>query len=196
MKNNPHKDLTDKELFERFQQGDEYAFTVIYQRYQGCLYLHALKMLNDRDKAQDVIQELFTRFWHKRNDLVLTTSLSSYLYTAVRNKVLDEFAHEKVIAKYQQSLQEFMDKGEYVTDSWVRERELTAIIEKEIAALPPKMREVFELSRKGYLSYQAIAEKLDVSEHTVRKHITRAIKKLRSKFDLVTILISILLKLH
>lgn len=185
MKNNSYIKLTDNELFELVMQSDELAFTVIYQRYYASLYLHALKMLNDKDGAQDVVQELFAKLWDKRNELVFSTSLAAYLFTSVRNKVLDLFARDKIIAKYQRSLQDFIEKGEFVTDSQVRERELALEIEKGIAALPPKMREVFELSRMGHLSYSAIATKLDLSEHTVRKHITRAIKKLRSKFDII-----------
>lgn len=163
------------------QEGNEEAFNEIYRRYSAGLYLHALKMLRDRDEAQDVIQEVFTRLWSKGETLVLSTSLSSYLYTAVRNKILDIFSHDKLVARHQQSLQAFIDKGEFITDNLIREKELASIIEREIADLPPKMREVFELSRKGHLSYAEIAEDLDIAENTVRKQISKAIARLKPR---------------
>jgi len=195
MANRPYKDLSEQELFDLIQESDEGAFSEIYQRYKQPLYLHALKMLKDRDEAKDVIQEVFTKLWLKREDLVLTTSLLSYLYATVRNKILDAISHEKVIAKYEQSLQIFIDKGEFITDNWIRERELTILIDKEIAELPTKMRVVFELSRKSHLSYAQISKELDVSENTVRKHITKALKKLRDKLEVIMIIIPLLIEM-
>jgi RNA polymerase sigma-70 factor (ECF subfamily) len=195
MGNEPYKNLSDQALFDLIRTSDEGAFSEIYHRYKQPLYLHALKMLKDRDEAKDVIQEIFAKVWVKREDLVLTGPLSSYLYTAIRNKILDAISHEKVAARYQQSLQAFIDKGEFITDNWIREKELTTLIDKEIADLPPKMRAVFELSRKNHLSYAQISEELDVSENTVRKHITKALKKLRDKLDVVTLIIPLLIEM-
>lgn len=189
MNNRQYKDFQDEELLVCLKQGDELAFSEVYLRYKGSLYFHALKMLGDREKAQDVIQELFAKLWYKRDDLNPGLLLSSYLYTSVRNRILDHISHEKVVARYQESLQDFIDKGEFQTDNFIRERELSVIIEKEISKLPTKMREVFELSRKGNLSYNQIADKLEVSENTVRKHITKAIKRLRVRLDYVLFLI-------
>lgn len=185
MRNGAYSGLEDQNLFLLCKQGDELAFSEIYLRYRGILYRHALKMLSDRDEAQDVIQELFAKLWYKRDSINLNISLSSYLYTAVRNKILDQFAHEKVVVRYEKSLQDFINKGEHTTENLVRERELSAIIEREVSQLPPKMREVFELSRKSHLSYSQISEKLDVSENTVRKHITKALKRLRPRLGYV-----------
>jgi RNA polymerase sigma-70 factor, ECF subfamily len=181
MNRNSYSNFQDQELLILFQEGSEEAFNEIYQRYRASLYLHALKMLKDRDEAQDVIQEVFTKLWHKGDTLVLSTSLSSYLYTAVRNRILDIFSHEKLVAKHQESLQAFIDKGEFITDNLIREKELASVIEREIAELPPKMREVFELSRKGHLSYAEIAEDLNIAENTVRKQISKALKRLKPR---------------
>ena len=181
MKRHSYCNFQDQELLILLQEGNEEAFNEIYRRYSAGLYLHALKMLRDRDEAQDVIQEVFTRLWSKGETLVLSTSLSSYLYTAVRNKILDIFSHDKLVARHQQSLQAFIDIGEFITDNLIREKELASIIEREIADLPPKMREVFELSRKGHLSYAEIAEDLDIAENTVRKQISKAIARLKPR---------------
>jgi RNA polymerase sigma-70 factor (ECF subfamily) len=74
----------------------------------------------------------------------------------------------------------------------VREKQLAAIIEREIAALPPKMREVFVLSRKEYLTHKEIAELLGISEQTVSKHVTNALKILRVKLGAVAYILLII----
>ena len=184
----PCKHSSDTELVVMVRAGDEGAFAEIYNRYKGVLYLHALKMLHDQDEARDVVQELFTNLWCHKTGLVIRTTLSAYLYTATRNRVLDVFAHQKVAGKHQDSLQQFIDTGDYITDSQVREKELTELINKEIEALPLKMRQIFELSRKKFLTHLQIAEELNLSPLTVKKQINNAINRLRPKFDLLVFL--------
>lgn len=181
MRNQLLNNCSDFELFHLFKNGDDAAYIEIYHRYHKKLFLHAFKMLQDRAKSEDVIHDLFIKFFEKRESLILSTSLSSYLYTSIRNSILDIFSHNQVIEKHEQSLQDFMNKGEYITDNLIREKELKKIIEKEIAALPPKMREVFELSREAEMSYSEIAQELDIAENTVRKQISKALKQLRPK---------------
>ncbi len=67
----------------------------------------------------------------------------------------------------------------------VRENDLKAYIEKEIQALPPKMKQIFELSRKAHLSHKEIAEKLDTSENNVSTQITNALRILRTKIGIL-----------
>ncbi|WP_431217566.1 sigma-70 family RNA polymerase sigma factor [Puia sp. P3] len=111
----------------------------------------------------------------------MSVSLSSYLYTSVRNRVLNRIEHKRVKDAYLFSIQRFMKEGESIIDEQLRVRELTALIEKEIAALPDKMREVFELSRREELSHKEIAEKLNISDKTVKKQVSNAIKILRNR---------------
>ncbi|MNY64348.1 RNA polymerase sigma factor [compost metagenome] len=84
-------------------------------------------------------------------------------------------------SKYISSISEFAEKDNCITDHLVREKELSALIEREILALPPKMREVFELSRKGNLTHKEIAVKLNISEKTVKKQVNNSLKVLRTK---------------
>ena len=173
--------LSDIELTELLKNGDAAAYTVIYNRYFDALYIHAYRRLNNKEEAQDIIHELFTQLWTKRTAIDIKSSLASYLYSAVRNKILDLIAHQQVEFKYMSSLQDFMIHGTCITDHRVREKQLAELIEKGIADLPPKMKEVFELSRKEKLSHKEIAEKLNLSEETVKKQVSNALKILRVK---------------
>jgi RNA polymerase sigma-70 factor (family 1) len=173
--------LSDQGLITLLKEDDKIALTEIYKRYQGILYSHAYRRLPDREEVRDIIQELFVYLWANRRQLHMTTSLSSYLYAAVRNRVLNQYRNRKVRDNFAASLQEFIDQGENVVEDQLREKELSLLVEQEIAALPDQMRLVFEMSRKLEMSHNEIAEALNLSPHTVRNHVHNALKILRVK---------------
>ncbi|WP_285009321.1 RNA polymerase sigma-70 factor [Pedobacter faecalis] len=172
---------TDAQLLNLLKQDDRGALNEIYRRYQGLLYSHAYRRLADREEVRDIIQELFVYLWTNRHQIQLNTSLSAYLYASVRNRVLNLFRNKKVRDNFAASLQEFIDRGETVIEEQFREKELRALIEKEIEAMPAQMRMVFEMSRKMEMSHQEIAEALNISPHTVRNQVHNALKILRGK---------------
>ncbi|MNR19522.1 ECF RNA polymerase sigma factor SigW [compost metagenome] len=173
--------LNDAELTTLLCQADRSAYAEIYKRYRGLLYVYACKIFKDEDEAEDVVQEIFIYLWKRKETLLLNSKLSLYLYGAVRHKFFNKLDHEKVRATYRASLSAFIDSGAYTTDDLLREKELIFLIEKEVLLLPAKMREVFELSRKGYLSHKEIAERLNISDKTVKKQMNNAIKILKAK---------------
>jgi RNA polymerase sigma-70 factor, ECF subfamily len=175
---------TDDELTEFLRLKDHGAFTEIYNRYMGLLYLHALKMVKDEHEAEDIIHELFTSLWVNATEITINITLSAYLYRAVKNKVINVLAHQKIKGTYLESLQKYIDAGNWNTDESVRARELAFQIEKEVALMPAKMREVFELSRAAGLTHKQIAERLNISDKTVKKQINNALKILRLKINL------------
>ncbi|RZK68619.1 MAG: RNA polymerase sigma-70 factor [Pedobacter sp.] len=174
---------SDVDLFSALQNGNDTAFETIYQRYWSVLYKHALRMMRDEDSAKDIIQEVFTSFYQKYQGIELKSSLSAYLYSAVRNKILDTISKEKVRNNYLSTLNDTMSEGEFYTDQLVREKELSKVIEKEVALLPEKMKRVFLLSRMYDMSYKQISEELSISDNTVKKQISNALKILRLKLD-------------
>ncbi len=179
----PYQNNTDHELLSFLKEDDYNAYTEIYNRYSGILYIHAYKLLNDREEARDIVQELFTVIWMKRSDFDLRTHLAGYLYNAIRNRALRVISHKEIESTYFTSLQRSILDGNSVTDHLIREKELAMLIEKEIDALPIKMQHVFKLSRTLHLSHREIAEQLDLSETTVKKHVNNALKVLRIKFS-------------
>ena len=139
--------MNDLELVNLIRSGNKDAFAEIYERYFGVLYLHAYRQLRDKDEAKDLLQELFSYLWSHRENLTPAANFSAYLYASVRNRVLNILAHKYVEDKFLLSLGHAGSKMEAVTDHLARERQLAMIIEKEIQLLPPKMRQVFDLSR-------------------------------------------------
>jgi len=176
--------LSDQELVAFLKLGNHVAYAELYNRYKNQLYLHAYRMLHNDEEAKDVVQDMFAAIWLKKDTLIIPSAVDAYLYGAIRNRILNFIAHQKVISKYTDSITHFVETERSETDENYREKELIAIIEKEIALLPPKMREVFELSRNKELSYKQIAEQLGISDKTVKKQINKAIKVLRHKINL------------
>lgn len=177
----PYDSLSDLELVDLMKSNDQKAFAQIYQRYFGLLYLHAYNRIRDKDEAKDLVQELFTQLWSKRGILAPSANFSNYLYTWTRNLVLNTIAHQHVEARYRASSSGRISIAEARTDHRVRGQQLAALIEKEIQALPPRMRTVFRLSRNANMSYKEIAEKLYLSEQSVRSHVKNALRTLRGR---------------
>ena len=178
---------TDQELSSLLREGDQLAFAFIYNKFKASLYLHALRTIKDGDQARDIVQEVFTNLWDKRSSFA-PSSIDNYLYGAVRNRVFNAIAHQNITDRYAKSIQRFLEKGEFFPDNLIREKELTQIIEREIAALPKKMREVFLLSRNTELSHREIGKLLGISETTVKKQVSNAVRILRLKVNLSVLL--------
>lgn len=164
--------------------GDRVAFATIYNRFYSALYIHALYRLKDKTEAEDLVQDLFIHLWNRRDSLIVT-NISHYLYASVRNRILDIIAHRAVESKYMSTLPAAIVVENCIADHRLRERQLADIISREIASLPPKMREVFELSRIHNLSHKEIAQKLGISEHSVRSHVKNALRILRGRLGIM-----------
>ena len=189
-----YRSYSDSELSYLLTQDDEQAFTEIYYRFYGLLFIHASKRLNSDEEAKDVVQQLFESLWLKRALVKPDGNLSAYLYKAIRHRILDIFSHQEVENKYVDSLQNFIDQDHVLSDYKIREKQMKELIEREIDSLPLKMREIFLLSRMQNKSHKEIAEELGISELTVKTQVKRALKILRSKLGLV-VYVAFLLKL-
>lgn len=178
--------LSDEQLVHLLKQEDRGAFTEIYNRYWQSLYRQAFWILGDEDDAIDVVHDIFTSLWNGAADTVVL-SLRAYLYRITRNYTLNIINKKKVRRHYLESLSAYMEAGHSSTEEGIAYNECDERIKEEIANLPLKMRDIFEKSRYLGLSHRAIAHELDVSEHTVKTTISRALKRLRSRLADITV---------
>lgn len=181
---------TDQELTVLLRAGNSIAFTEVFNRYHAPLYSHAYNKLRDEDDAHDVVQEMFTKLWLKRADLNTDNNLIGYLFKGVRNAVLDLIKHKKIVTAYEESFNGFVASNYAMTDYLIREKQFAELIEREIAALPSRMREVFELRRKENLSNKQIALRMNIAESTVADQMKKALKVLKMRIGLALILVS------
>lgn len=173
--------MSDRQLLKAFQEGSVEAFETIHGRYFSKLYTHAFKMLGSAEDAQDVVQEVFITLWVKRDAIHFHTGLTGYLFTAVRNRVLNLIEHQKTYQHHLDALAAFLDETPIPLTNATDQELLFQLFEAEIDHLPRKMRQIFELRRKDELSYAQIADQLSLSDHTVKKQISNAIKILRDR---------------
>jgi RNA polymerase sigma-70 factor (ECF subfamily) len=178
---------TDQELAALLNQ-DSAAFTEIYNRYKGELYVFALKLVKDEDLAADLVQEVLISLWDRRETIVFKSTIAAYLFKALRYKFFDWVDKQKVRTDYAASFQLFIDEGEWVTDNQIAEKELMAFVEQQIAQLPDKMRAVFLMSYKENLSYMEIGERLNITEKTAHNQANNALKILKVKLGMFAVL--------
>ncbi len=185
------QNINDLFLLQKLKDGDNIAFQELYNKYYGILYLHVYQKLKDREVAKDIVHDLFISIWQKRADLSINGQVSSYMYVAIRNRVIDYIYKEKSKLKYLESLTEPSQQISSETDYLLREKLLAEQIESVLDRLSPRVKEVFELSRKEYLSHKEIANKLNISEHSVRGYIKLALRLLKMKFGSILYLMLI-----
>lgn len=174
----------DSELMKSLKKNNDAAFNIIYDRYAPLLFIHATKMLQDHEKAKDIIQDIFTMLWSRRHELIIESNLKSYLYRTVRNRILDLFAKEKVRLEYQNNLQQ-INLTQPSSEYQYQHKELQAIIESELHKLPEQMQRVFLLSRFEHKTYKEISDDMNIAEGTVKKQIYLALKRLRKNLSYI-----------
>src|SRR5215217_3300225 len=181
--------LSDVELTGLLRSGNDAAFSEIYSRYWDGLYIHCLKMLRDESEAQDVVQELFMHLWTKSVELDPKFNLAGYLYISARHRVLNAIRRRKNYDEFIDALADYIVVMDDTILDQISEKELARAIDKEIENLPDKMKAVFICSRKEYLSHREIADKLGISDKTVKKQVANAIKVLRLKIGVSEVFI-------
>jgi RNA polymerase sigma-70 factor (family 1) len=180
---------TDHELVDLLKSDDHSAFNEIFERYGPVLISFAYRKVYDVDLAQDLVHDVFTDLWAKRLSHQISKGFEPFIFTSVRNRILDHHKHRKVSQRYLDNFKEYMTQSEDSADHLVREHDLAALIEREVAALPEKMRIVFELSRHTDMSRKEIAEHLGMPEETVKTNMHRALKILKGRLGDSLILI-------
>lgn len=188
----PNQILLDQELITLLKNDDRGAYASIYKRYWTVMYMHALKMVRDEDDARDIVQEVFTSLWIKRQSINLDTNLAGFLFVSTKNKVLDLVARKRVKFDYLDSLAAFAKTHDNQTLERIEEKEILEALGREIALLPPKMRQIFEMRIHQHYTYKEIADELNLSDKTVKKQISNAIKIIRPKLHHLSSIVLIL----
>ena len=163
-------------LFEKMQRGDTSALEYFFREYTDVLYYRALGF------AEDIVQEVFIRFWQLRKNLKITDSVPGYLCKAVDHRCHNYLEHLKVKHRYEES-QRWEEMVEEVPED---EDELNIMRERLkvfVDSLPEKCREIFVLACIEGLKYREVAERLDVSVNTVKTQLKSAYSKLRTEFN-------------
>lgn len=170
---------SDQLLWQNAATGDLRAFERLYNRYWELLLRESYKALKDRDEAEDVVQNLFVDLYGRLGTVVVD-DIRAYLLQANRYAIYKRIRQYITERKYRTELANLFQHDSMVEEACLAEyRELENVVSASIARLPQKCREAFLLSRNQGLSYAQIARHLGVSERTVEKHISKALRCLR-----------------
>ncbi len=159
---------------------DQAAFTTVYRRHWETLFTTTVRVIGNKEDAEDIIQEVFTSLWNRRKVLNLTGPLTGYLQASVKYKAINYIERNITRRHYLAALSQAAEAGVPASpEVLLRVKEVQQLIQTVIENMPPKMREVFQLSRREHLSHKEIATQLGISEQTVKKHIQHALQSLR-----------------
>lgn len=169
----------ERSLVLRLINGDEEAFCELYAAYKNRLIYFAMRFLKSYEYAEDVFQDAFIIIWQSRSFLNPDTSFSSYLYTIVRNRILNQLrdlSNQDKLKEY--ILQQAVDYNND-TRNEILANDLKQLVSLAIQRLTPRQREIFEMSRELQMSHKEIA----ISINTVQESISTSLKSLRSYLE-------------
>lgn len=189
----------ENQIINGIREGKDNAFRSLYDIYYNRLFCIARQYLQDAFIAETIVSDVFFHLWEVRDKLDIQTSLNAYLIRAVRNRSVDylrkNFMEREVSLNEPDGLSPLLFLSDEYPLGKLLEKELSEKIYEAIDLLPAETRRVFVLSKLDGLKQEVIADKLEISVHTVKYHMKQALAMLREQLkDYWTMLIVCLLK--
>ncbi|HEU4994992.1 MAG TPA: RNA polymerase sigma-70 factor [Gemmatimonadaceae bacterium] len=174
--------MDDGELLTRIQAGDESAYDTAFRAWYPILVRVAGSLVRDTDAAEEVAQDVMVELWRRRHVIDASVSLRAYLLRSVRNRSLNQLRHLRVRRQSEAEIEATYD-APLASDQPIVAKELSEAVQIALKELPPRCREVFELSRVSGLKYTEIAETLGISPKTVEAQMGKALRILRERLS-------------
>ncbi|GGI25712.1 RNA polymerase sigma factor [Pedobacter mendelii] len=177
------------EILIRVKEGDSKAFQIVYDNYSLRLYNFAYRFLKNREQSEEIVQETFITLWTTREHLDERYKMGSYLITVAKRLALNTLRHQCISDTVFEKISKVAINFSNETENHVFYNDLSYYTELIVKKLPNKQQEAFRLSRFQGLSHEQIAKKMQVSENTIKNHISSALKTLRLRLKDVNIFI-------
>jgi RNA polymerase sigma-70 factor (family 1) len=174
---------TDQDLLKLISEGCERSFRKLYDLYAGKVYTMAIGYLRSPMSAQDAVQETFIKIWEKRHSLTEIDNFPAYLHVITRNLLINQLQKKIPLFDGNESTVEAMPEDRHLPEQQLDYRELTRLIFHAVGRLPQRQQQVYRLSREQGLSHQQIAKELGLSYDTVREHMSKALKSIRTSLE-------------
>jgi RNA polymerase sigma-70 factor (ECF subfamily) len=159
----------------------EAAFEQLFKMHFRGLHAYAITILKDEMMGEEIVQNVFYKFWEKREQLAIETSPKAYLYKAVYHDCLNYIKHKKVKSTHAMHVvRQSNDQVENASGK-VLQGELKEHIHAAMNELPEQCRTIFQMSRFEGLKYQEIADEMGLSIKTIENQMGKALKLLRVK---------------
>jgi RNA polymerase sigma-70 factor (family 1) len=161
-----------QEFLLPISNGDKQAFDQLFLRSYDKLVQFAQHLMLQTDVAEDVVSEVFTKLWLRRDQLTSINNLEGYLYTAVKNGCFDQRKSRRTVIDMEEV------QLSYVIPAETHTQELYRLLKAAILALPEQRRLVFLLIKEQGKTSNEVAYILDISQRTVENHLYKAVKTL------------------
>uniref|UniRef100_UPI00402880A1 RNA polymerase sigma factor n=1 Tax=Prevotella sp. TaxID=59823 RepID=UPI00402880A1 len=186
MKRNTHTEETiDNEalLIERLKGDSHDAFAELYRRYSSSLYAFALSYVKVRESAEEIVEDAFVWIWTHRHELRQTQTLKPLLFICSKHYIINAWRQTVHSQNYEDYVNWIDRQGEDATTQWLDYNDFLTCLHKELKKLPSTQQKVITLSRLEGISNKDIAQRLQLSEQTVKNQITIGLKTLRTKMQ-------------
>ena len=151
-------------------------FEEIYTGNYTRLYYYALHIMNDEETAKDILNDVFTALWNNIETIDIS-KINAYLMTSVRNRSVDHLRRTVLESQY---TEEYLHTAEIFYDDYSDEKD--RLVEEMFSHLSPPTDEILKMCYLKRMKYAEVAEQLDISPSTVKKHIMKALKILRELY--------------
>jgi RNA polymerase sigma-70 factor (family 1) len=175
----------DQVLLRQVAEGDVRAFNELFARYRNRMYSYFVKATKSKELAEEATLDVFLKIWNARSVLGEIEHFEAFLFRVVHNQAIDYIRRAAKSKRLQQELWvnlESLASGE-AADQRLLSAEAEAQMTGILRSLSPQRREVFRLSREEFLSYDEIAERMQLSCFTVRNHVAAALQFIRENLD-------------
>lgn len=176
--------MTEKQLIRLVKEGHKEAFSILYNQYWEKVYAFGRLYLDCKERAEDVVQEVFVKIWESREFLQEEENFKGLLFIITRNLIFNQYRKNVNEDFYKMTVLSAVEET-YSLEEEIEAGDLSAYIDLLIRDLPPKRRLIFDLSRKEHKSYKEIAAMLHISEKTVENQIGEALKYLKRNIRLL-----------
>lgn len=175
-------------ILEKLKVGDSSAYKELFDLYYIPLSVYSLKYCDSFELAEDIVQDLFIKFWDEKLYLKLDQAISPYLFKSVKNNTLQAIRKESkfIFEEIDDQVNVLMDEDQLDTEFLEQEKKK---LYEQIEALPIKSREVFKAIVLENQKYKDVALELGISVNTVKTHYSRALKQLRNSLDVIIMLL-------
>lgn len=170
----------ETELLRRIADGDQSAFSELFRRYFDQLYLVIFKYTQRNADAEDIVQTTFVKAWEKRHLFREIDNPMNWLFIAARNECLDRLRKNRLSRQYRQHLTEVFNESDISPESIFINKEYAGLYQQAIKNLPDKQQQAYLLSREKGLTYDEIAQEMNIGKSTAKEHMARAIKSIRA----------------
>lgn len=179
----------DYELLIQLKDGDEKAFSIVFETYHRYLYVLACRYLMLESYAEDAVQYTFMRLWEGRETFDYKKGIKNLLFTILKNYILNEIRHNNLVIQKNYELAQCAEEMETDFLHNLEDADFKSQLYRLIDQLAPQKREVCLLKIQQGMSNQEVAEAMNISVPTVKSHYTQVIKLLRSQIDKIMMVV-------